>query len=304
MRVTNIRGWLAAAAAAGVLTQVSVQVLPERPGVVVASVPLVLAAYAVHGHLRQARAVRGRMRAGWIVAAVASALWSLANALYLADAAVGRRAGRAEPAGGHQPGGRGPGTRRAAAVHARARQPAVRVRRAIDGMIVAGAFFLVAWQLVLRDVLAVVDPRVYPLVLGFPGFELVCAAVAVVLLSRSLGSGYNALSLLAVSMLIFTVNLGYIANLVHGHPAYGAGAGAGYTFATAHGPRQPVRGAAAGHDRVQEHGSSRWGCCRTCRSPSPSAPPRSCTLRGPVPGTTKMCGCCWAPRAWSCSASC
>ncbi|MDG6101514.1 GGDEF domain-containing protein [Dactylosporangium aurantiacum] len=259
--MTNIRGRLAASAGAGALVQLLVAVLPERHGVVAASVPLVLlSAYAAAGHLHQARGARGRMLAGWAVAAVAAALWSVANLLYLADAVTG--AVRPEPTGAEVVSllavaltpvalllctpGRG--------------SPSVRARRAVDGTVVFGAFLLIAWLLVLRDVLAVVEPRVFYLALVFPAFELVGGAVAVVLLSRSLARGHDALSLLAVSMLMFTVvNLGYIANLAHGNPAYAAGVGGGYTLATAL-TVLASRSAVPPPDTIEsEHGSSRWG---------------------------------------------
>ncbi|MFF5229120.1 diguanylate cyclase domain-containing protein [Dactylosporangium sp. NPDC000521] len=286
----NIRGWLAAAAAAGVLTQLLVGALPERQGVVAASVPLVLlSTYAVAGHLRQARGARGRMRAGWIVAAAASALWAAANLMYLLDAAGA--VARPEPNPAEVTSltavaltpvalllctpGRG--------------SPAVRVRRAIDGIVVFAAFFLVAWQLVLRDVLTVVEPRVYPLVLGFPGFELACGAAAVVLLSRSLSRGPNALSFLAVSMLVFTVvNLGYIANLVYGEPAYAGGVGAGYTFASAL-IALASRSVVPPPDTIEsEHGSSRWGLLPYVPVAAAFGTAAVLLARGEVPGPTEV----------------
>ncbi|BCJ47648.1 hypothetical protein GCM10010168_20060 [Actinoplanes ianthinogenes] len=220
------------AIAAGLAVQGLLPLLGSRTGVVADNVLLALIALVTTlGHRRQARTSRGQQRWAWSLAAAAAGLWSASSVVDTVDVflsadasldellAVGAAlcslvalvllgsAGRA----GHGD----------------------RLSRLLDVATVSGALFLLAWEFVIEPAQARLPGLSGPLVVSVLLPELIGAAYAVVLLSRSLSHrGDTALTLLALGLLAFAATmLLAVHNLAHQLPWYATGVGAGYVIA-------------------------------------------------------------------------
>ncbi|MBG0564707.1 diguanylate cyclase [Actinoplanes aureus] len=230
MRGFRVR--LAAVIVAGVLLQLLLPLLGARTGVVLDNLVLALIALVTTvGHVRQTRQTRGRRRIAWGLAAAAAGLWVLSSLVDTADVflvsetlvdewlAVGAALcapaalmllGSAERLGRENS-----------------------LRRLIDVATVTGALFFLAWEFVLAPAYASLPAEAGPLITLVLLPELIGAAYALVLLSRSLShSGDQALSLLALSLMTFAATmLLAVHNDGAGLPWYATGVGAGYLVA-------------------------------------------------------------------------
>ncbi|MEU4426677.1 GGDEF domain-containing protein [Actinoplanes sp. NPDC024001] len=223
---------LAAVAAAGVTAQLLLPLLSPRTGVVLDNLVLaVIALLTTVGHVRQTRLTRGRRRLAWGLAAAAAGLWAASSLVDTADAfrtgetvadewlAVG--AALCSPAALMLLGS------------AERVSRAVALRRLIDVATATGALFFLAWQFVLAPAYAGLPAGAAQLITLVLLPELVGAAYALVLLSRSLSHrGDQALSLLALSLLTFAATvLLAVRNDALGLPWHACGVGAGYLVA-------------------------------------------------------------------------
>ncbi|MEV1289266.1 EAL domain-containing protein [Micromonospora sp. NPDC049679] len=208
--------------------------LPSWVGTIgVNGLTVAVAAYGVVGFARQARGRRGREWLGRSLAAASVAAWSLNLALYVLDellsswtlplwanALCGVVALVAAPTA-------------LLLCSPAAGDPAVRMRRLLDGAIIVGSLFFVAWHFCLAPLVARAEPGELWLIVLLPGLEIVTAAIAVVLLSRSVPRGSHALTLLASAMLVLAAStLLDLANDAAGRPWYAWGVGAGFLSAT------------------------------------------------------------------------
>ncbi|MEU4621927.1 GGDEF domain-containing protein [Actinoplanes sp. NPDC023801] len=224
--------WVAGAIAAGLAVQGLVPLLESRTAVVFDNLLLALIALVTTlGHVRQARLSQGRRRRAWWLAAVAAGFWSLSSLIDTADVftstetmldeilAVG--AAICSPIA-------------LVILGAAARGDLVsRLPRLLDVATVAGALFFLAWEFVLGPAYARLPEGTGPLIVLVVLPELIGAAYAVVLLSRSLSSrGDVALSLLAAALMAFAATmLLAVHNLAQELPWYATGVGAGYVIA-------------------------------------------------------------------------
>jgi diguanylate cyclase (GGDEF)-like protein len=227
----GIQARVVAVLAAGAVVQALLPALPPRTALVADNVLLaVIAMVTLAGHIRQARAARGRTRLGWALAAAAAGSWSASSwidtvgvlltattaldellaivAALLAVTALGL-VGMSGSSGGE-----------------------ANLRRLIDVATVAGALFFLAWELVLAPAYAAGDSNRTLVVLVLAP-EITGAAYAVVLLSRSLSRNSDqALSLLALSLAAFAATvLLAVHNEAEDLPWYATGVGAGYVVA-------------------------------------------------------------------------
>ncbi|SDY93299.1 diguanylate cyclase (GGDEF) domain-containing protein [Micromonospora pattaloongensis] len=217
----------------GAAAQAAAHWLPTRIGNITVGVLLTaIAGYAALGYGRQARVARGRERVGRALAALSLGAWTLQLALYVAadtagvvpsawfDLVAGLLALCAAPAA-------------LLLLSPAAAGAAVRLRRFIDGAMIFGALFFVAWHLVIERAVASADPRLVGLILLVPALELGTAAIAIVLLSRSVPRGSQALTFLAVAMLLFAMStLVDLYNRGEGRSSYAWGGAAGFVVAT------------------------------------------------------------------------
>ncbi|MCY1141222.1 GGDEF domain-containing protein [Actinoplanes sp. Pm04-4] len=210
---------------AGLLLQLLLPHLPERPGLVLACVPIAAAGlYSAVGFRRQARAATGRIRGATMLGGVAGGLLGLAYALYAAEA-LGLPVGVAPDLFGV-----------CAAV---ATVPAILLAAPpfpdrlalgtylIDVTTVAGAIFASAWHFVLSPAAAHLPAG------GQTSFvltmlpEIVAATLALMLMSRT--SGPHSLHLLAAGMALFAVaSVGSVWTHAENLPWYSGGLGAAY----------------------------------------------------------------------------
>ncbi|GIE59888.1 hypothetical protein Aoc01nite_52900 [Actinoplanes octamycinicus] len=223
---------MGAAFAAGLAVQGVMPLLGERTGVVTDNLLLALIALVTTlGHCAQARMSRGTQRLAWVLAAVAAGLWSASSVVDTVDVflftetsldelmAVGAalcslaalvllgsvgRAGRGD-----------------------------RLPRLLDVATVSGALFLLAWEFVVGPAHARLPGFSGPLIVMVVLPEMIGAAYAVVLLSRSLSNrGDTALTLLALGLMAFAATmLLAVYNAAHQLPWYATGVGAGYVVA-------------------------------------------------------------------------
>ncbi|GAA0540385.1 hypothetical protein GCM10010172_22050 [Paractinoplanes ferrugineus] len=223
---------VAAVVLAGFVLQAVLPRLSDRAGIVVASVPIgATSFFAVAGFARWAGREVGRRRAGWFLGSLAAGIFGIAYIFYSAAAILDRPLDDA-----------GDGLSIVAAVLAAAAlvlaspgqsDVSGRLAVALDVTAVAGALFALAWQLILDDVQARLDPGTYLMFTVILAIEAVAAALALVLMSRSkpTPNGY-ALRLLAGGLATFAVTSGLAAhNNATGLSWYATGAGAGYLIA-------------------------------------------------------------------------
>ncbi|GIF24752.1 diguanylate cyclase (GGDEF)-like protein [Actinoplanes tereljensis] len=217
---------------AGVLMQLLLPHLSDRVGIVVVSVPIGAAGfYAAAGFARWARTVRGRLRAGWRLGAVAACTFGVAYLVYIAAAVLdmplkSSADGLSLVAAGMA---------MVALVLASPKLPdrAARFTLALDVTAVAGALYALAWQLILNGAQDHLSPGTYLMFTMVMAVESVGAALALVLMSRSTPTpdGY-ALRLLAAGLGAFALTAGVaVHNDVLNQPWYRTGAGGGYLIA-------------------------------------------------------------------------
>ncbi|MFI5496990.1 diguanylate cyclase domain-containing protein [Actinoplanes sp. NPDC051859] len=224
---------MAAIVAFVLLVQVAAGYLPAHAAAAVFTGGSAIAAlWATIGSVTRVRTVHGRIRAGWVGAAVAAGLWAICNTVSSAYWALGVTPD-------------GPGIPDFAAFGAIVVLPVTllllcpkesgsgaRLRRFIDGAAVSASSFLLAWHFVLQAAVAEA-PNGALLALLIPLLVIVSGSVGIVVLSRSRADGANAVSLLAAGMALLTfANVLSLHNSTHDRMWYEAGVGAGYVAAT------------------------------------------------------------------------
>ncbi|GIM91460.1 GGDEF domain-containing protein [Paractinoplanes toevensis] len=217
---------------AGVLMQLLLPHLSDRAGIVVVSVPIGAAGfYATAGFARWARSERGRLRAGWLLGAVAASVFGIAYLGYIAAATLDSPPKSAADGLSLI----AAGLAMVALVLASPKLPdrSARLALALDVTAVSGALYALAWQLILdgaQEHLAAGTFLMFTMVIAV---ESVGAALALVLMSRSTPTpdGY-ALRLLAAGLGTFALTAGVaVHNDVLDLPWYRTGAGGGYLIA-------------------------------------------------------------------------
>ncbi|MDI6097392.1 GGDEF domain-containing protein [Actinoplanes sp. NEAU-A12] len=225
---------LVAILVAGLVLQTALPEIPHRAGLVVGSVPVAVAGcFAVAGFVRLARRARGRLCAGWAVGGLSAGLLAASYALYTADAILGRA-----PSTPNLPDLLSLGAAAVAIVALLLVSPPMsgvmaRLTVVLDVATVGGALLLLAWQLVLSEVVAALAPATRLMFLTTAALEIGGAAVALVLMSRTAptANGY-ALRLLSGGLGTFAVTaIIAVYNRAEGLPWHATGAGAGYLVA-------------------------------------------------------------------------
>ncbi|MFC4063580.1 diguanylate cyclase domain-containing protein [Actinoplanes subglobosus] len=224
--------WVAGAIVAGSAVQGLAPLLEPRAAVVSDNILLAVIAFVTTlGHVRQARLSRGRRRVVWSLAAFSAGFWALSSVIDTVDVFMATEAVLDE------------GLAVGAAICSLAALVALDavgraglagwLPRLLDVATVAGALFFLAWEFVLGPAYARLPGGSGPLVVLVVLPELIGAAYAVVLLSRSLSDrGDVALSLLASALMTFAVTmLLAVHNFAQGLPWYATGVGAGYVVA-------------------------------------------------------------------------
>lgn len=225
---------LVAVLVAGLALQAALPEIPVRAGLIVGSAPVAVAAFwAVAGFVRLARRTRGRLLAGWTVGALSAGLLGVAYVLYTVDAVLGRA-----PQTPNLPDLLSLGAAAVAIAALLLVSPPMsgataRLTIVLDVATVGGALLVLAWQLVLSEVVAALAPATRLMFLTTAALEIGGAAVALVLMSRTAptANGY-ALRLLAGGLGTFAVTaIVAVYNRAEGLPWYATGAGAGYLVA-------------------------------------------------------------------------
>ncbi|GAB1690276.1 diguanylate cyclase domain-containing protein [Krasilnikovia sp. M28-CT-15] len=219
---------------AGVVLQLTLPLLPTRLGLVIADVPITVGVLcAPAGFLRRARAHTGRERAGWALGIAAACLVGTAYILYTGYAVLGLEPGKPGPADLLSVAG---GVVTLAGITLIApRPPGARagITHVIDVAIVTGSLFALVWQFVIAPATATLSPgtRTTFVVIMLP--EIISAAVALTLMSRTRASQQGrALHLLAAAMALFAVAAVVgTHNATAAKPWYATGAGALYLIA-------------------------------------------------------------------------
>lgn len=220
--------------AAGLALQLLLPLLAERLGLVVACAPIAAAGgYALVGFTRLARGHRGRERAAWALGAAAGGLLGSSYLLYLLYAVLG-----VEPDAPSLADLCSLAAATAAVPAIALIAPRIPTRLAvtthlIDVATVTGALFALAWQFVFAPATASLSSRAQLLYALTMAPELLAAALALILMSRTRPSenGYS-LHLLASGMALFALAaVGAVHNRTAGLPWYATGLGALYLIA-------------------------------------------------------------------------
>ncbi|MEU4564616.1 GGDEF domain-containing protein [Actinoplanes sp. NPDC023936] len=219
--------------AAGLVLQLLLPHLSETAGLVLSCVPIAAAGwYAAAGFVRQARCYRGRQRLAMVFGAVSGGLLGASYTLYTVDALTGHPTlvtGAAAV------------TSIAAAVVA---VPAILVAvppfanwlargtYLIDVATVAGAIFATAWQFALRPAAEALLPGARAQFALTVIAEILAAALALMLISRTDAGRYRAMRVLAAGLALFALAaLISTHNHTAGLPWYAHGLGAIYLIA-------------------------------------------------------------------------
>ncbi|MFI5492777.1 hypothetical protein [Actinoplanes sp. NPDC051859] len=221
---------LSAVVLAGLGLQLLLPHLGERTGLVVACAPIAVAgAVAARGFLRQRREHTHRQRVGLSLGVGSGGLLAAAYVLYTIDALVGTGTVAADTL---------------ASLSALLGVPAIvligpgfphrltRASHALDVTMIAGAIFAMVWQLVLADAAAALTPGRQVLMVFTLIPAMIAAALALMMLTRTVMGTHHCLHLLAGSLGVFSLSAigGAHANAFH-LPWYADGAGAAYLIA-------------------------------------------------------------------------
>lgn len=220
-------------AVAGLVLQLLLPHLSETAGLVLACAPIAAAGwYAATGFARQTRSHRGRQRLGMAFGAVSGGLLGVSYTLYTVDALTGAQAHLNTLASV---------TSIAAAVVA---VPAIliavppfanwlaRGTYLIDVATVAGAIFATAWQFALRPAAEALLPGARAQFGLTVSAEILAAALALMLISRTDAGRYRAMRVLAAGLALFALAaLISVHNHTDGDAWYAHGLGAVYLIA-------------------------------------------------------------------------